>query len=411
MKTGLSILPGLLVATSFVMGGAARAEGNGIKFGEGRLHPSFGLEGGYDSLVGFGGLGNTAPTDVVGDIILHFQPALRFELPSDDVAFDAHLGADYNLYAGIPALSYLGLTGDLTLDINRRGKFAVQIGDRVVRSDQTNALSLGAGVLSTYNDAHIRGVYRPGGGALEFGVGYDLALELFSARTAGSQFISACPDVNSPLCNPALVGEANYLNHSISVDGRWKFLPKTALLLESSIAARTYNDTSGFDVPAYPLRALLGLAGLITTRTTLVFKAGYGDALINGPSFRSAIGELEVGYDFSDTAVMHIGAVRTFEPVPSNLAFYEDDRAYFDAHAQFFGKLLASTYVGYDYLVYANNVRTDSNLTATVGLDYEIGFWLRVGAGYTYTLRQSTAPGIGFNYDRSEVFLHTVVSY
>lgn len=370
---------------------------NGIKVGDGRLHPSLALEGRYDSLAVVGSFSGGS----AGDVIVHVVPGLRLELPSDSVALDLNVKGDYNDYTGAVAnttgLSFFGLQGDMTADFNRRGKFAFQLGDRIVRSDRTNSLAFGVGVLSTYNDAHARATMRPGGGAIEFGLAYDFAFENFDTRFGASPAASE-------------VSNSNYLNNSGELDFRWRFLPKTALVADLSYGVRTYL-TEASNVGSSPIRVMAGFAGLITPRVSLSLKGGYGYSnLTSGTNFNSPIGQAEVGYSFSELTTAHLGYVRSFESVPSAFGFYSDDRVYADLTAQFMTKLMTTLYAGYDYLNFGGQ-QFDTNLGVTASLDYAVGSWFKVGAGYGLTNRGSNKGGSGYNYTRHEVFVRTTATY
>src|SRR3954471_3004980 len=63
---------------------------NGLKVGEGRLHPFFDLEPRLDTAAGFfpptgSGPPSNAPS---AEVVMHLRPGMRFELPSNVLAID-----------------------------------------------------------------------------------------------------------------------------------------------------------------------------------------------------------------------------------------------------------------------------------------------------------------------------------
>ncbi len=66
-------------------------ESNGIKVGEGRLHPYIGLEMRYDSAAGYFGANNTLGAELVD----HIAPGLRYDLLSSQWTMNFDGRADY----------------------------------------------------------------------------------------------------------------------------------------------------------------------------------------------------------------------------------------------------------------------------------------------------------------------------
>ena len=132
---------------------------NGIKIGDGRLHPYFDLEARYDSAVTY-----SSNTTLAGDIPFRFRPGLIFELPGTDNIIHFNGNAEYVLYPGFFSSSTRSASRfqtDVSLDaaFNKTGAVEFQIGDQLVRSDRTNNAALTVGVLSIYNNARFEHVW------------------------------------------------------------------------------------------------------------------------------------------------------------------------------------------------------------------------------------------------------------
>ena len=110
-------------------------------------------------------------------------------------------------------------------------------------------LGAGLGTLATAmvtNDGHAlktsvlvsTAIGLAGGGALTISPGYHLILETFSAL------------INGPVGAGATTPSAlNYLSHRITLENRWRFLPKTAVLLDGEFGFRQYLTASGSNTP------------------------------------------------------------------------------------------------------------------------------------------------------------------
>ncbi len=95
--------------------------------------------------------------------------------------------------------------------------------------------------------------------------------------------------------------------HTGYTRGRWRFRPRTALLYDGQISFRTFSDTSNaaFELhQSTPVRARIGLEGLVTPRFSLLGMVGYGATLSNPLSptdtslrnYDSIIGTLELRF-------------------------------------------------------------------------------------------------------------------
>jgi hypothetical protein len=407
--TCLSLLGCLMVCALLLSGTAALAEGNGVKFGDARVHPYFQLQSRYDSAAVMVSNGN----QIVGDLVLHLRPGLKLNLPSPNFAVALDGGLEYLWHTGVAnadARSASHFEGDANLDIgiNRGGQVSLDIGDQISRSERlSNVPSIVVGALSLYNDARIQLNVKPAGGALQIEPNYHLTTEFFTPNGAVS--LAGCTPGDT--CDPGAVGENNYLNHTFSLNGRWKFLPKTAVVFDSAFFMRRYFGSAG--TPTNGLKAAIGMSGLLTAHFSALLKFGWGHDFSNG-SYSSPIAQAEVGYLLSQTGQIRVGYLRSFEPVPSNSwVSYGIDRAYLEARFLFAGKLTARGHASLDFLSFNLADGADGgsrmNFSGDLGLDYELVSWLSISGGYGFRYNEKMMNLAGFN--RNEVYLRFQVIY
>lgn len=375
----------------------------GIKLGEGRLHPFLGVDGRFDSLVGYFGLADGAPQPS-SDLILTFRPGLRFDLSNDSnqVAFDGM--AEYLWYTGLMApsatqLSRLQANVGIDARFNRDGAVEVQLSDRVARSEATLNPVAGVGLISLYNTARLAVPIHSGGRAIEVTPSVAFTVEFFDPLLTG--FIQGCVETDST-CNPALVSQMNYGNLTAGLAVRWKFLPKTAIALDTSFDQRIYF--AGENLPGRVLRAQLGLVGLLSPRISVTLLGGYGvnfDADLHTPIIQA-----ELAYLPSDTAKLAVGYVRTIQPV-SVLGSFIDDRGFVTGSLRVAGgRVVLAAQAAIDYFWYfAPSLRNDLTLSGSAGPSFVVASWLDVSASYRLTVRNSTSAVSNINFLRHEAML------
>lgn len=384
----------------------------GVKVGEGRLHPFLQVDGRFDSLVGFfnvvGGVARPSP-----ELILHVRPGLNFNLANDStmVAFDG--AAEYLWYTGVLSPSSRQLSrfqANVGLDarFNRDGTAEVQISDRLVRSDRTQNPAAGVGVISLFNNARLAVAIHPGGRALEVTPSVSFGVEFFDPLLTGT--IAGCPAGN-PTCDPNAVGQMNYGNLAFGLSGRWKFLPKTALILDGNFDYRLYFASSMANLPGMVLRVHTGLIGLVSPRISVTLLAGYGGNLATNPTTMSSgphtpIVHAELAYLPTEHTRVAVGYLRTIQPV-SILGSFLDDRGYLQGRIGLLGgRLTLLADVSADYFWYFQpTTRNDLILGGGVGPSFAVASWFDVSASYRLGLRTSTVAVQSVNYVRHEALL------
>jgi hypothetical protein len=399
LKRLATVLGGMvlaLVAPSHV----ARADENGIKIGDGRLHPYFDLETRYDTVAQLDP--NTGQG--VPDLIWHFRPGLKLDVPSPTLSFNLSGAVEYLLYTGLNnsnahLLDRLQAEGALDIGILRGSVVSFDINDHFNRSDQTTDVGLTFGVLSLYNDLGVTSTIAPGGGSLTITPGYHLTIENFSSLfnlTGGT-------GTTDP-------GTLNYLNHQIVLENRWRFLPKTAVLLDGEYDFRTY--TNGVNTGIQYFKATTGVAGLITPHISTIARVGWGMDLTTH-SFSSVIGQLEGSYLPNETSSIRLGVLRTFQPVQAPFTTYEDDRGYLEGRVLLFERLTLHVFGSVDYLGFkGTQTRNDLVFSIDGGADLETFRWLIVSLGDSFITRSSDDHSTStLNYSGDQVYLRVTFIY
>jgi hypothetical protein len=385
--------------------GQTQVEANGIKMGEGRLHPFFTDELRYDSSAGFFGSNNT----LQGELIDHIMPGLRLELPGSDFFLNVEGKLDYARYTGwlspgSQSASRLQAMADLLTAWNRQGNVEMDFSDQFSRSDQTQNVAVGVGVISLHNEARAWVPIHPGGHALEVTPGIAYAVELFQTLSS-----IAAPGCTDPICNPTSVPSMNYQNIRPSLEGRWKFLPKTAIVVDTRLDFRSYINGGAFP-SAQLLKVSAGLAGLVTPKIATVIKAGYSQDFATS-NLKTLIGQLELQYVMSETAGVKVGAVRESQPVPI-YGTYTDSRLFLEGRLLLAGRLNLHGVLSYDHLsFYSASGRADNLVTVDLAPEYQFANWLIGAVGYTVTGRSSNQNITSINYTRHEAYLRVTFTY
>ena len=403
------LLSGILALTCWAP--QARAEEDGLKVGAGRLHPYFELEGDYNTAAQVAVDPETKTSSGIGDFILHFRPGLKLDIPSSTLAVSLSGAAEYLVYTGLnssnaSSLNRLQAQASLDLGFLRGSVVSFDLGDHFSRSDQTTDVGLPFGALSFYNDAHAAITLAPGGGSLTITPGYHLVLETFSALGDVS---GATDDL----------GNLNYLQHRITLDNSWRFLPKTAILLNGEYNIRDYSDSdANTDISFF--RASVGLSGLVTPHFSTLLQLGWSTD-VTSHTFNSIIGQLEGTYIVNETSNVRLGVLRTFQPIPSagsdqGYVSFEDDRGYLEGKLTVMDRLTLHGSTAVVYLGFrGTNPRNDLLYTLSVGADFEITRWFIASAGDSLFVRSSdlkkSTAFAGLNLTSDQVYVKLRVTY
>ena len=249
-------------------------DGIGIRTGNFELHPSVSAEFGYDS-----NYFQRAETEqpVLDAYRLRVTPALTLStlteqrLGSEAVEADQDFRMQASLYA-----SYNELFGDdevveqrhldagvgLRLDIAPQRQFGGDLyGDFVRQGEPSNLADTNA----AFDRGTVRGglgvTWRPGGGLFDWRLGYEGAYNYFE------------DDIYTDL---------NNAQHTINTRGRWRFLPRSALLYDAEYTLTRYVDDNSPQPDGDDLQARVGFSGLVTRQLAFLAMLGWNSSFYEG---------------------------------------------------------------------------------------------------------------------------------
>lgn len=257
-------------------------EGIGLRAGEFELHPGLALEAGYDS-----NYYQRAPAEgVIPSLRLRLIPSLSLSTLGPQ-----RRGADGSA-AALPAVrlrataaaaysEFLGLSG--VPDESRRLRQQRHLsGGLSLRAELRPEQPLGGELLGDYrriaqpsnspdglwsfNRQLLRlggaAVWRPGGGTLDWRLGYEFRYHHFEA--------------------PAHRLLSN-VEHLVKTSGRWRFLPRTAVLHDTELGLVDFPSPNNWTLrSSRPVRSRLGLSGLVTYHFAFLAMAGWGASFHQG---------------------------------------------------------------------------------------------------------------------------------
>lgn len=413
MSKGAKILIGALAAVLAVglASPAAASAGNGIRLGgsEGRLHPFLELESRSDSNVLY-----WAPGQSVSDVILHVRPGLTLAIPGDLTAVDLRAALDWAQYLGLEGktsdLSRLYGDASIGVGVNRRGQLGLELGDSFVRNSNTSVLSLGSAVIANDNTFRAAVPWRPGGGALILTLGGEWQLETYEPYLKGS----LCDPTNG-LCDSVALSKLGWNELRGTGELKWKFLPRTAVVLDGGYFSRLPNDKA-LSVAISGYRTTAGFAGLVTTRLAGTLKAGYGQTF-GDLTLRTWLANAEVEWLVSETAGVRVGYAHDFGTDPGRVfTLFQTNRGYAGGHVLVGGRFTGRLDASLERRAYESVAAHATLFRVEPSIEAEITRAFRAVLGYAYTDRTSTAPvgtpGLpGFDFSKNEVWLRGVVSY
>lgn len=323
-------------------------EGRGIRAGNFELHPSIGVEFGYDSNVFY------TPPD------LSATPALRLRVvPSFSVStlgeqrrqnsdsqptalptvnFRGGVGLVYHEWIPITTpdtvsrLRNLGGNANIRIELFPQRTWQFVLVDEFTRTIQPGSTFAdaatgvtGATFNRNYNHAAAELVFAPGSGVFDLRFGYAFNVSFF---------------------DDAPFTRNDYLQHEITTRMRWRFLPKTALLWEGFVRPTSYIDPDRFAsgrnglFSSTPVGTRVGLNGLLTEKFAILAMVGYQATFFEaGDNFDTVIGQAEVRWIINSRSSARLGFLRDIQ----NSFFgnyYLQDRGYLNYSQTFGGRFL-----------------------------------------------------------------------
>ena len=183
--------------------------------------------------------------------------------------------------------------------------------------------------------------WRPGGGVLEWSLGYDVAYVAFENEGFAS---------------------FDSISHAAVLRGRWLFLPRTALLYSGDYGVLTYPTGGAIKPRGSPLSSRLGINGLVTNHFGVLAMVGWKSIFFerNG-EFDSLVGNAELTWyplprpDLApDEATVGLSAVSVGYRRDANSSYLGNyvqiDGAYAKTSYFFAGMFLVTLEGGLDHL-------------------------------------------------------------
>ena len=398
---------------------------NGVPLSDGAvLHAGVSVEGGYDSNLFYN------DDEKVGSALLRINPFLDLtnasrngEAPTG-LFFDLRAGLSYREYLNSdPAIRRLRAvqpTATVNLEHNSGGTVVVGVADTYARLQDAPYTRLGANddlIIRDNNLATAQLRWSPGGGRLQATLRYTNMIDWFET---------------------AQLKAGDSMTNEGMLDVSWRWLPKTALYVQVRQGYIKYLNPNapqatnlvpgdlGGKQNSYPLRALVGIRGLITEKTSIALAVGYQNAFYQA-------GQTTTGFFGSTTAAgelivlpllttkLTFGAHHDFQNSVIGNFFY-DDGVYASVSHQLVSRLIAQVWGAYDHRRYyglpagpALDPRVDDLLQGTALLDFYIRAWAYIGASYSVSRNRSDyAPAqtfSGTNYTKQVVFGHVGLTY
>jgi hypothetical protein len=401
---------------------AATAAPTGIALAEGVLmHVGAGAEAGYDSNVFYGS--SSVPGAVVGAEILRltgfgeitntsrggYAPALTYDVRAG-LTYRHYFSSDDNVKRFANAFMP---TAGLSLGTTT-GTWAFQLSDTFLRQEDPPYSAANANPIGRDNNlAMLQAQWSPGGGRITGTLRYTNAIDIFETGSGYSY--------------------ANSVTHTFTLDVSWRWLPKTALFAQANQGYVSYtNSQTAGKVPSYPLRAMLGMRGLITPKLQAIVALGYANGFYSsGATTNGFLGssyvDLQAIVNPTLLARITLGYHQDFQnSVISN--FYYQYALYGSWVQQLGGQLALDLSARYTHLSYEGllfdptHSRSDNVVVAGLSLDYFIRTWIYAGLGYSFVANLSdyhlpTMVGMMVNngspvdYTKHQVFARLGVTY
>jgi hypothetical protein len=350
------LLPASAFAQAWV-GSPDFSEGIGIRAGNLELHPSIGAEFGYDS-----NFTRAAESEGEVDVLkLRITPSITLSTLGRERRNAA--APPRFIFSGSASASYfelfptdsenseirkrrnVALGADFKADFLPAGKFGVDLlggYTRLIDAEGRSDDLAGEG----FNRDAIRGGagvnWRPGGGLFDWRLGYTATYRFFEA------------DQYRLLDN---------LHHEVGTRGRWRFLPRSALLFDSTYTFVRYTHSASTQTNGDAVRSRIGFHGLVTYHLALLAMVGWASSFYEGHGgsiaprqFDSPIANAELRWFIqarpslesasltTGLSSVAVGYMRTFSNSYLG-SFYQRDRGYL----QFSMFLLGAVAGGLDF--------------------------------------------------------------
>ena len=367
----------------------------GLRSGDFVLKPSVQVAGHHDTNV-FNGHEDDRGNPPVAGTSIRIEPVLNLTNgASSEIQFSFNAKGDVRLYlSDNPALDNLtnfGGTADLGVTFAARRAISFTLFDHFTRALQADNWES----LNTLNR-----VANDVGGRVSFHPGEIPERRPFEVSLMGSYATDRFDLFTA--------GNTNTIRTRLT--SSWRFLPKTAVVLDSTWDFRNFDNPNALSLTSNskPWRVNLGLAGAVTKRVTARVTGGYGMSLHEkGAAFSGGLWGIGIGYRASASTVVHLNYNHDFrDAFMGNFVDYH--RVGGDLN-QRFGTMLDVTVYG--YLTYGVFGALDgSNLPAGTKINTSERVDINVDTGVKAHFEVSRMVGALLSYRLRGVFTNFQVS-
>ena len=249
-------------------------------------------------------------------------------------------------------------------------------------------------IIRMNNQGSLQYGIAPGGGRIRTVATYTNTLDLFESTE---------------------LDYADRMSHLFSVDGSWKWLPKTALFMQAGVGYVSYiNDAADSQGKAnsIPYQVTGGLRGLLTPKITVLLQAGFADAIYDGDVVNpSGISNRAAAATVTYAPLAHpavgLGYSHTFADSAIVGNYYDLDAVSARVTQQIADFVLAGfsrweyrRYHGFQGTDRTPVSRSDNIFQTGVQLDYFFQRWFYGGVGYSHYINRSDTSGITAQTDQ-----------
>lgn len=264
-------------------------------------------------------------------------------------------------------------------------------------------------ITHTNNLASAELRWAPGGGRLAGTLRYSNVLDLFEGEYK----------------------YANSLGHDVTLDASWKWLPKTALYLQFSqgyidfISPSTLPGQQKYS--SLPLRALVGLRGLVTEKLSLQLGVGYTNAFYREGPNPSGWGNLAGLAELTLLPTILTNIVLGYRHEFRNSVignFYNVDALYLILRQALASRFVTSAFVRYENRRYSDATyqgmvvdRDDNFIQGGATADFFVKSWFYAGVSYSLAFNRSSLADLagidptGLDYEKHLILGRLGVTY
>lgn len=301
-------------------------EGPGIKVGEGTvLHPVVGLETGVVSNVFY------EETDTRASGLLRFfagissaslsqarlNPAAApnsdesdggsAEASRGNFIYRTSLRASYDVFLTnndtVQETGGLGLGFSLHGLANAQGRLSFGFDEDFERLIRAANFETDANTNRDLNNLRLLALYHPADRAVSGYLSYENHLDVFEKSEQSF---------------------ADRMSHRVALHPMWRIYPQTQVYSDVSIGYASALDSKSTKSSSYPLVARVGIATLLSLKTTVNVDAGYTNGFYsNGPSYSAPVVGAALGYRYSPLGRVTLNYVLQFED-SINANYYRD---------------------------------------------------------------------------------------